>query len=201
MNNIFLSIGFLVFGYLSGSMTFSIWITRLLKHVDVRDGGSGHATTTNTIRQAGWAAGVLVFLLDFAKGFIPTWLAYHYGPYPWLTPLVAATAVIGHCWPLFANFRGGMGLATSGAAILAVNPLFALIGVGVLILFVLILKHSAKAAVLAGILLSPIYYLLGARGILIGLTAAVGIVIAIRFMIDWNRQYRELWLDREKPEN
>lgn len=178
-------------------MTFSIWVTRFLKHVDVRDSGSGHATTTNTIRQAGWGAGILVLFLDMAKGFIPTWLAYHFAPYPWLTPMVAAMAVIGHCWPIFANFRGGMGLATAGAAIVAVNPLFGLIGIGILILFVLIIKHSAKAAFFVGILLSPIYYLLGARGILISLTAAVGIVIAIRFTIDWNRQYRELWLDRD----
>lgn len=200
MNNLLLTLGFLVFGYLSGSMTFSIWITRLFKRVDVRDGGSGHATTTNTIRQAGWVAGVLVLLLDLTKGFIPTWLAYHYAPYSWLTPLVAAMAVIGHCWPVFANFRGGMGLATAGASILAINPLYALIGIGVLILLVLVIRHSAKAAVLVGILLSPIYYLLGERGILIGLTAAVGTVIAVRFMIDWNRQYRELWLDRDTNE-
>lgn len=200
MNNLLLTLGFLVFGYLSGSMTFSIWITRLFKRVDVRDGGSGHATTTNTIRQAGWVAGFLVLLLDLTKGFIPTWLAYHYAPYSWLTPLVAAMAVIGHCWPVFANFRGGMGLATAGASILAINPLYALIGIGVLILLVLVIRHSAKAAVLVGILLSPIYYLLGERGILIGLTAAVGTVIAVRFMIDWNRQYRELWLDRDTNE-
>ena len=48
------ALGFILLGYLSGSITPSIWITRLVKGVDVRDAGSGHATTTNTIRQAGW---------------------------------------------------------------------------------------------------------------------------------------------------
>ena len=72
-------LGFGLLGYLSGSLPFSIWITRLVKGVDVRDSGSGHATTTNTLRQAGFGPGALVFILDVAKGFIPVWLAWHYG--------------------------------------------------------------------------------------------------------------------------
>jgi glycerol-3-phosphate acyltransferase PlsY len=66
---------FPIFGYLSGSLAFSIWVTRLAKGVDVRAVGSGHATTTNTIRQAGWGWGALVAILDVAKGFIPVYLA------------------------------------------------------------------------------------------------------------------------------
>src|SRR5512140_1297800 len=95
-----------VLGYLCGSLPFSVWLTRLLKGVDVRDSGSGHATTTNTIRQAGFAAGALVLVLDIAKGFLPTWLALHYAPLPsrvWIAALTAALAAAGHCWPLFAG--------------------------------------------------------------------------------------------------
>ena len=66
-------------GYLCGSLPFSIWITRRVKGVDVRAAGSGHATTTNTIRQAGFGWGALVLLLDIAKGFLPTYLALHVG--------------------------------------------------------------------------------------------------------------------------
>ena len=65
--------------YLSGSLPFGLWITRLVKRVDIRDGGSGHITTTNTIRQAGWLPGALVLVLDVAKGFLPTYLALHLG--------------------------------------------------------------------------------------------------------------------------
>ena len=70
---------FPLFGYLLGSLPFSIWVTRFVKGVDVRDAGSGHATTTNTIRQAGFGWGALVFILDVAKGFIPTYLAFQIG--------------------------------------------------------------------------------------------------------------------------
>ena len=192
MSDLIITIGFCFIGYLSGSLTFSLWITQLIKGKDVREGGSGHATTTNTIRQAGWLPGILVLILDMAKGYIPTMLALHFAPYPW---------VAGHCWPLFADFRGGMGLATAGASILAVDAYFGLIGLGILIFVVLIIKHSARAAVIVGLLLAPIYYLIGGSGQIIWVAAIVGIVIALRFTSDWNRQYRELWLDRENPKS
>ena len=65
----------LALAYLSGSLTPSIWVTRWVRGVDVRDAGSGHATTTNTIRQAGFGWGALVLIVDIAKGYLPTWLA------------------------------------------------------------------------------------------------------------------------------
>ncbi|MCQ3938284.1 MAG: acyl-phosphate glycerol 3-phosphate acyltransferase [Chloroflexi bacterium] len=186
-------------GYLLGSLPFSIWITRLVKGVDVRDAGSGHATTTNTIRQAGFGWGALVLLLDIAKGFIPTLLAVRYSGETWVVALTAAGAVIGHCWTLFAGFRGGMGLATAGGALLAVNPLAFLICFGVLLILVLGIRHSARASVFAGILIAPVLWLFNIRDAALWAAAGAGAVIAVRFLVDWNRRYRELWLDRERP--
>lgn len=191
---------FLLLGYLSGSLTPSIWITRLIKGVDVRNAGSGHATTTNTIRQAGFGWGALVLLVDIAKGFLPTWLALQFSPVIWIVPLTAAAAVVGHCWPVFAGFRGGMGLACAGGSLLAAEPLAMLTALGILISLLLTIRHGARASVFTGVLMAPIFWLLGLRGIEIWIAVAVGAVIALRFLIDWNRQYRELWLDREKPE-
>ena len=194
-------LSFLIFpilGYLSGSLPFSIWVTRYAKHVDVRDAGSGHATTTNTIRQAGFGWGALVLILDITKGFVPTFLAFNYTNNAWVTAFTAACAVAGHCWPVFAQFRGGMGLATFGGALLAVNwPAF-VAGLGALIALLLILRHGARASVFAGILIPPLFWLLNLRGFELWIAIACGIVVAYRFLIDWNRKYRELWLDREK---
>lgn len=200
MDNWIIAVGLCLMGYLSGSIPFSILVTRIAKNVDVRDAGSGHATTTNTIRQAGWAAGALVLVLDMAKGAIPTFIALRTETADWVVPVVAALAVVGHCWPIFANFRGGMGLATAGASILVIDVVYGLIGLGFLILLTLLIKHSARAAFWVGVLLAPLYYLMGQSGMLIWVSAAVGLVIAVRFTSDWNRRYRELWLDREKPE-
>jgi glycerol-3-phosphate acyltransferase PlsY len=195
-----MSLNFLfpVLGYLFGSLPFSIWITRFVKHVDVRDSGSGHATTTNTIRQAGFGWGALVLVLDIAKGFIPTYLALNQNVPPYIIVLTAAFAVIGHCWPLFAQFRGGMGLATAGGTFLAVNLLAFLLSLGLLILLVLVVRHSARASVFTGVLIAPALWLFHIRDVSFWVALGAGIVIAVRFLIDWNRQYRELWLDREK---
>lgn len=192
---------FPLLGYVLGSLPFAIWITRLVKGVDVRDAGSGHATTTNTIRQAGFGWGALVLLLDIAKGFLPVWLALHVGrdgiP-PYVVPVTAALAVAGHCWPLFAQFRGGMGLATAGGALLALSPLAFVLCLGLLILLTLTVRHSARASVFTGVLIAPMLWLFNQRGPVFWAAIGVGLVIAFRFLIDWNRQYRELWLDREK---
>jgi glycerol-3-phosphate acyltransferase PlsY len=185
-------------GYLAGSLPFSIWITRLAKGVDVRDAGSGHATTTNTIRQAGFGWGVLVLLLDIAKGLLPTYLAVKFSGELWVITATAALAVVGHCWPIFAQFRGGMGLATFGGAVLALNPLAFLICLASLILFVLVIRHSARATVFAGVAMAPILWVFNIRDVVFWVAVLGGLVIAVRFLIDWNRKYRELWLDREK---
>jgi len=191
---------FPLLGYLLGSLPFSIWVTRLVKGVDVRDAGSGHATTTNTIRQTGFGWGALVFILDVAKGFVPTYLAFHTdGVSTLIVAVTAACAVIGHCWPLFANFRGGMGLATAGGSFLAVNPLAFLICLGFLILLVLVVRHSARASVFGGMLAAPTLWLFNIRDTVFWVALGAGLVIAFRFLIDWNRKYRELWLDRDKP--
>jgi len=193
-----MNIFFPILAYLSGSLTFSIWVTRYVKKVDVRDAGSGHATTTNTIRQAGFAWGALVLILDVAKGFVPTYLAVRYTNETWLVALTAACAVVGHCWPLFAQFRGGMGLATFGGSLLAINWFSFVIGLGLLLLLTITIRHSARAAVLTGIFMAPLFWVFSLRGYEVWVALTCGLVIAFRFLIDWNRQYRELWLDREK---
>ncbi|MDP1714657.1 MAG: glycerol-3-phosphate acyltransferase [Anaerolineales bacterium] len=191
---------FPMLGYLLGSLPFSIWITRFVKGVDVRDSGSGHATTTNTIRQAGFGWGALVLILDISKGYIPTWLAINDSNDVWVIAITATFAVIGHCWPVFAKFRGGMGLATAGGAFLAANPLAFLICAAILILLVLVIRHSARASVFAGIFAAPALWIFNIRDEAFWVALGAGLVIAVRFLIDWNRKYRELWLDREKVE-
>ncbi|MBL8091355.1 MAG: glycerol-3-phosphate acyltransferase [Anaerolineales bacterium] len=192
---------FPILGYIFGSFPFSIWITRFVKGVDVRDAGSGHATTTNTIRQAGFGWGALVLILDLAKGFVPTYLAKEYSGEVWVIALTATFAVVGHCWTMFAGFRGGMGLATFGGALLAIQPLAFFICLALLLILVLTIRHSARASVFAGILASPALWLFNIRDEAFWIAVGGGIVIAIRFLIDWNRKYRELWLDREKKSN
>ena len=186
-----------IIGYLAGSLPFGLWVTRLVKNIDIRDGGSGHVGATNTIRQAGFTAGAAVLLLDILKGFLPVYFSLRAGFPAWSVAIVAALAVAGHCYPLFANFRGGMGLAVAGGAMLAVYPLTFLIVLALLIFLVLIIRHSARAALFTGLLAPILLWLLHFRGTELWVMATAGLVVAFRFTIDWNRKYRELWLDRD----
>ena len=189
---------FSLLGYLSGSLAFSIWITRLIKGVDLRNSGSGHATATNTIRQVGFGAGALVLMLDIAKGFLPVWLALRYAPAMWIVSIAAVCVVVGHCWPVFAQFRGGMGLACAGGCLLAVSPLGFLIAAAILIFLTLVIHHGARATLVTALVTAPIYWIFGLRGIEFWIAVPIGILLAYRSAMDWNRKYRELWLDRER---
>lgn len=189
---------FWVLSYLSGSLPFALWITRRVKGLDVRESGSGHMSTTNTIRLAGWAPGALVFVLDTLKGFLPVYLAMQLGLPDWSVAITAALAVIGHCWPLLAGFRGGMGLAVTAGILLAVSPLGFALGAGVLVLVLLLVRHAARAGLFAALLVPLLFWLIGLRGLVTWVSIPVGLIIAVRYSIDWKRTYRELWLDREQ---
>ena len=190
--NLFTALFFPLLGYLSGSLPFAVWISRYARNIDLRDAGSGHAGATNTARQIGFGWGALVMLLDLAKGFLPTFLAIQYTGETWIIVLTAALAVVGHCWPVFAQFRGGMGLATFGGALLAAHWASFLAGLGLLILLLLLLRHRARASLLLGLLIAPVFWFLNLRGVEIWIALASGIVIAYRFVPDWNRKYKGL---------
>jgi glycerol-3-phosphate acyltransferase PlsY len=91
-----------------------------------------------------------------------------------------------------------MGLACAGGGMLAASPLGFLIGLCLLITLVLLIHHAARASVITGILLSPVLLLFKQHGQIIWVALSIGIVISIRFLSDWKRKYRELWLDRGK---
>ena len=185
-----------VAGYLIGSLAFAVWIPRWTQGIDVRTRGSGHAGTTNTIRHAGWGWGALVFVLDALKGYAAVMLALAAGAPMLIVALTGAAAVAGHIWPVFAGFRGGMGNATTFGALLASHWLAALLAVGWLIAWVLLLRHTARGNTLAAATAWALFWALGFTGLPLALAIAIGPIVAFRFTQDWRREYRELWLDR-----
>jgi glycerol-3-phosphate acyltransferase PlsY len=194
----FLRVSALAIGaYFLGSIPFSILITRWQAEIDVREVGSGHATATNTMRAAGWTSGIAVALLDAAKGFLAVWLAKCFAVFGWEPAVAAAIVVIGHCWPIYAGFRGGMGVASGAGALLATWPLGLVLAVGLGVACQLIIKHSARGNSLTGLLVGPLWLIFGASGYEILLVVVVGLILAYRARIDWQREYRELWWDRE----
>jgi glycerol-3-phosphate acyltransferase PlsY len=186
----------LLCSYGIGSIPFAVWLTRWKTGNDIRQTGSGHAGATNAMRAAGWTTGILVMALDLAKGFLVVRIAMAWTPEPALLAISAALLVIGHCWPVFSGFRGGMGMAPGGGALLAVWPLGFVLAIGLGALLQLAIKHSARANIATAILLTPIWLLFGAGPQTVAVAIGAGAVVALRAASDWNRVYRELWFDR-----
>jgi len=112
----------LVAAYLLGSIPFSYIVARR-RGVDVRRVGSGNVGATNVMRSVGRGPGLIAFVLDFLKGAAATSLALGVLPRGPLPALAAATAVLGHMYPVWLRFRGGKGVATGAGAFLPIAPL------------------------------------------------------------------------------
>ena len=144
-------------GYLLGSCPSSVPISRGLYGRDIRRLGSGNAGATNMLRVFGWKPALAVLALDVAKGYIPAllapWLlAGDSGPSPATVGLAAgAAATLGHCYPLFAGFRGGKGVAAATGAFLATHPGAVVVGLAVFVTLVALSRYVSVAAVAAAL--------------------------------------------------
>lgn len=111
-----------VVAYLLGSIPNGLIVTKMARGVDVREYGSGKTGGTNVLRTAGPKLGVLVMVLDIAKGLAAVYIARAITDEVWGHALAGILAAAGHDWPVFAGFRGGRGVSTSYGAALALNP-------------------------------------------------------------------------------
>jgi glycerol-3-phosphate acyltransferase PlsY len=109
-------------GYGMGSIPTGLLIARWQKGVDIRQYGSGNTGMTNVLRAVGKGAAALTLVGDLLKGLIPILLARAWLTSPWAIGLVALAAIIGHMYPLFADFHGGKGVATTLGAFMPLLP-------------------------------------------------------------------------------
>ena len=123
-------------GYLIGSIPIGLWVGKYLVGVDVRAGGSGKIGATNAFRRLGPRWSVLVFTADVAKGLFPVLIVRAAFDSPTAEVIAALATLIGHIYPLYANFRGGRAAATGFGALLIMSPLAAVfaISVGIIVL-------------------------------------------------------------------
>ena len=118
--------------YLIGSFPTGVVVSKLTGGPDVRYHGSGHIGGANTMRLIGTTAGATVTVIDGLKGLFAWAVTYTImlGS-PWALPVAGVMAVMGHGWPIYTRFHGGMGLATGGGLMLIVSPLTIAIAVPV----------------------------------------------------------------------
>lgn len=115
----------LILAYLIGSFPTGVLVGKLFYHKDIRDYGSHNIGTTNTFRVLGPKAGTLVFLVDFFKGTLATYLprVFHLGDHH-LCLIFGAAAIFGHAFSIFLKFKGGKAVATTAGFLLGYNVQF-----------------------------------------------------------------------------
>lgn len=152
----------LIIAYLLGSIPSALWVGKLLYKTDIREHGSGNLGGTNTFRTLGVKAGLIVSILDILKGTAATLLPL----LPFFSntdvhPLILGVlAVVGHMFPIFAQFKGGKAVATSGGVLLAYHwPLFIIMLAGFFIVLKLTKMVSLTSMILGilGLLYTILY--------------------------------------------
>lgn len=150
----------IILAYFIGSIPTAIIISKGVFNIDIREYGSGNMGATNTFRVLGPKFGTIVMVGDMLKGILAVAL-YNLLPYYLTNELdrtnlmigLGLAAVIGHIYPVWADFRGGKGVATLFGMVLAIQPIVALNCVGVFLLVLYLTRYVSLSSILAGVAL------------------------------------------------
>ena len=174
MNDLFLLILSILSCYLIGSISFGRIISKLSKNIDITSQGSGNTGATNVLRSIGVSYGLLVLFLDMIKSIIPVLIIenYEFSSINYATQIAALSAIIGHCYPIFHNFKGGKGVAT---------------GIGPLFVIFMPAATSALIAFVIAILISR----------MVSVGSILGCLVSLLFMIIFNLMnlFESSWID------
>jgi glycerol-3-phosphate acyltransferase PlsY len=180
---------FSIIAYLLGSIPTALWIGRTRYSIDVREHGSKNAGATNTFRVLGKKPGMIVLTIDILKGVIATILPILFLPeglggeqndnLAQIQIFAAIAAVVGHVFPVFAQFKGGKGVATSLGVIIGLAPWAA--GICILIfLVVFILSHYVSLGAIVAAISFPfvLKFIVGEASIwLVGFSIFLSILV------------------------
>lgn len=194
-----------VIAYLIGSVPTAVWYGQGFFNIDIRQHGSGNAGATNVFRVLGKRAGTIVMLVDVIKGYTAAILAtllWHTGV---LTDadlltfkiIFGLTAVIGHLYPVFAQFRGGKGVASLLGMVLAIHPEMAAVCIGIFLLVVIASQYVSLGSILAA-LAFPVLLLLRIFGQKESpLLIVFGFIVFLMVVLTHQKNIGRLWRGQE----
>jgi glycerol-3-phosphate acyltransferase PlsY len=151
---------FSIVAYLLGSIPSAVWVGKAWYNIDVREHGSKNAGATNTFRVLGKKPGIVVLSIDIIKGALATFLPFiilqsaliiENDQIIQIQLLAAIFAVVGHVFPIFAQFKGGKGVATSLGVIIGLQPLAALICVVLFLIVFILFQFVSLGAIVAAL--------------------------------------------------
>jgi glycerol-3-phosphate acyltransferase PlsY len=194
--------------YLLGSVSGSM-VVGAVRHVDIRQSGSGNAGGTNAFRTQGFRFALGVVIIDIGKGVLAAWLLPHLDlafvgapADPQVQMLVCGfAAVVGHCFPVWYGFKGGKGAATAVGAVIVIEPLVILPMLGIWLLVLVLTGWVGLGTMLAAISLIPAFLYLDASPAAVAFSVALALFIVfmhrsnVRRMIDGNEsRFQRIWI-------
>lgn len=150
--------------YLIGAIPFGIIVSKLFRGIDIRTQGSGNMGSTNAFRVLGWKLGLLVQVLDIAKGigaivlasFLFNGLPFHNAtPFEDITVfriIAGISAVLGHIFTVFAGFKGGKGISTAAGMLIGIAPVELAVAFGAFILVVTLSGYVSLGSIIAAVI-------------------------------------------------
>ena len=174
-----------IIGYFLGSLSVGIIISRMAGGPDLHTVGSKSTGASNVQRTMGWKYGIMTFFFDAVKGLLScfaAWLITN-SSFPeisrYASMLAGLSCVIGHNWPLFFRFRGGKGVATTGAVMLYCFPVYALICIAVTIAVIALFRYISVGSILLVIVFFSLSFLFGEGNACIIIWAAILMVLCV----------------------
>jgi len=174
-------------GYLIGSLSFAVIVSRILGLADPRSYGSGNPGATNVLRSGSRKAAIATLLLDALKGVVPVlaarWAAQRFGltgdAVEWCAALAGFGAFLGHLWPLYFRFKGGKGVATAAGVLLAINPWLGLATLATWVIIAVFFRYSSLASLVSAAF-APFYQLL-----IWGVEPAAAVIVVMSLLLFW----------------
>ena len=170
----------IVTAYLIGSVPFALLMARRWSAADLRMVGSGNIGAANVMRVSGVTAGVLVALLDMAKGAASVWLAERFTTDTTVPAAAGLAAIVGHIYPVWLRFRGGKGVATTCGVFSVLTPIAIPPAIVIFVAAAWLTKYISLGSILASLALAPLVYLTGGTDPAVGAASVAAALIIFR---------------------
>ena len=200
----FIVISLALGAYVVGSVPTAYILVRWMKKEDIRDVGSRNVGALNAYNRTGAWAGLLVLLVDTAKGVLAVAALRLLSVDPWVLFITTPLVVAGHNWPVFLNFRGGKGAAAIFGISLVIVPWLTIITAGPSILVMLLLRNVVLGAAFGFILLNTLLWVTGQGAEQVGLCLLLTLLVTGTYVLNVRdhiftsikaRRWRQLFLD------
>ena len=200
----FIVISLALGAYALGSVPTAYILVRWMEGEDIRDFGSRNVGALNAYNRTGVWAGLLVLLVDTAKGVLAVAAPRLLGVDPWVLFITSPLVVVGHNWPVFLNFRGGKGAAAIFGISLVIAPWLTIITAGPSILVMLLRRNVVLGAAFGFILLNTLLWVTGQGAEQVGLCLLLTLLVTGTYVLNVHdhiftpikaRGWRQLFLD------